>query len=148
MADGSSDKCLREIEGIVVRYINQDKKIEEHAIDVVKVNHRSAKWLLELLQETLSKNDIDCGGIVSQCYNGASLISGVKGGLQKLLSDECGCSILYVHCYCRKLHLIVNELIKNVQEAVDHYSLVKCLYDCLKLKDVREKYDGLKQKRL
>ena len=59
MTDGSSDKCLREIEGIIVRYINQDKKIEEHANDVVEVKDRSGKGLLELLQETLNENDID-----------------------------------------------------------------------------------------
>ena len=148
MADGSSDKCLREIEGIVVRYINKDKKIEEHAINVVEVKDRSAKGLLELLLASLNENDIDCGGIVSQCYDGASVMSGIKGGLRKLLSDKCGRSILYVHCYCHKLHLVINAMINNLREAGDHYALVKCLYDCLKLKDVREKYNGLKLKRL
>ena len=36
MMDGSSDKCWREIEVVVMRFINEDGKIEEHAIDVVE----------------------------------------------------------------------------------------------------------------
>ena len=55
MVDGSSDKCWREIEGgavtnvggrweeVVVRFIDEDGKIEEHAVDVVEAHDRSAQ---------------------------------------------------------------------------------------------------------
>ena len=54
MMDGSSDKCWREIQGVVVRFINEDGKIEEHAIDVVEAHDRSTQGLLELLTTCLA----------------------------------------------------------------------------------------------
>ena len=43
MMDGSSDKNWNEIDGIVVRFRNADGKIEEHAIDMVEGQDRTAQ---------------------------------------------------------------------------------------------------------
>ena len=54
---------------VVVRFINEDGKIEEHAVDVVEAHDRSAQGLLELLTTCLASLGIPLDGIVSQCYN-------------------------------------------------------------------------------
>ena len=81
-----------------VRFINEGGKIEEHAIDVVEAHDRSAQGLLELLTTCLATLGIPLDGIVSQCYDGASVMSGHRGGLQTLLSIKCGRVVLYIHC--------------------------------------------------
>ena len=143
MMDGSSDKCWWEIEGVVVRFIDEDGKIEEHAIDVVEAHDRSAQGLLELLTTCLASLSIPLDGIVLLCYDGASVMSGHRGGLQALLSIKCGRVVLYIHCFCHKLHLVITDIITDIPAIGDHYSLVKCLYDCLKLADVKQRCTGV-----
>ena len=107
---------------------------------------RTAQGLLDVLVSSLAGHGVSLDGIVSQCFDGASVLSGERGGLQKLLSVKCERGILYIHCFCHKLHLIVMEIINDI--VCDHYALVKSLYDYLKLADIRERYHGLKLKRL
>jgi hypothetical protein len=148
MMDGSSDKRWREIEGIVIRFVNIDGKIEEHAIGVEEAHDRSAHGLVDILTKCLGELGLSTDGIVSQCYDGASVMSGHRGGLQKLLSEECERNILYIHCFCHKLHLVVTGIIETVSLISEHYSLVKSVYDCLKLGDIKRNYNGIKLKRL
>ena len=120
----------------MVRFINDDVKIEEHAIDVKEAQDRSAAGLMDILTECLKDLGISLDGIVSQCYDGASVMSGHRGGLQKLLSVKCERGILFIHCFCHRLHLVVTDIIENIDIICEHYSFVKSLYDCLKLGDV------------
>ena len=87
-------------EGVVVRFINEDGKFEEHAIDVVEAHDRNAQGLLQLLTTCLASLGIPLDGIVLQYYDGASVMSGHRGGLQTLLSVKCGRS-----CFVRSLFL-------------------------------------------
>ena len=97
MMDGSTDRNWREMEGIVVPFINDNGKIEERAIGLVEAQDRSAKGLLEILTSYLADLGICLDGNVSQCYDGASVMCGHRGGLQQLLSVTCERSILYIH---------------------------------------------------
>ena len=148
MMDGSSDKRWREIEGIVVRFVNEVGKIEEHAIGVEEAHDRSASGLIDILTKCLEELGLTTDGIVSQCYDGASVMSGHRGGLQALLSQTCGRNILYIHCFCHRLHLVVTDIIETTDIICEHYSLVKSLYECLKLADIKKNYNGIKLKRL
>ena len=75
-------------------------------------------------------------------------MSGHRGGLQTLLSVKCGRVVFYINCFCHKLHLVITDIITDIPAIGDHYSLVKCLYDCLKLADVKQRYTGVQLKRL
>ena len=100
----------------MVRYISADNKTAEHAIGLIEAKAvRSASGKLKLIETSIKDNDLNFGSIASQCYDGASVMSGEKGGLQKLLSDKCSRSILYINCYCHKLHLVVNAIKDNVR---------------------------------
>ena len=103
MVDGSTDKNRREIVGIVLRYVTSSDEVEEHALNVKYSEDRSAKGLLNVLLESLKEQGIDSGGIVSQCYDGANVMSGEHAGMQKLLSDFCERIILYIHCFCHRI---------------------------------------------
>ena len=148
MMDGSSDCNWKEIEGIVVRFINKKGDIEEHAIGVKEANDRSAQGLLALMTSCLNDMDIPLDGAVAQCYDGASVMSGHRGGLQKFLSEKSGRNIIYVHCFCHRLHLVVRDIIDTVMLVSEHYSLLSSLYNCMKLADVKAHYVGIKLKRL
>ena len=50
---------------------------------------RSAMALCELVTKSLKDLNISLDGLVSQCYDGASVMSGEHGGFQTLLSEHC-----------------------------------------------------------
>ena len=105
MVDGTTDKSSEEIQALVVRYLDAvTQEIEERALNVDGTG-RSAKEIFDFVRKTLED---DCGigfdGLVSQAYDGASVMSGDKGGLQALVNDYCNRTIPYIHCFCHRLH--------------------------------------------
>ena len=90
-ADGSTTKNGMEIEGFAVRYIDiVNMKIKEHVFDVGPTTDRSASGLLQLLIQSVKGEDVNIdveGGVVSQTYDAANVISGGNAELQKHLCD-------------------------------------------------------------
>ena len=54
-------------------------------------------------------------------YDGASVISGHVAGVQKLFCHLCGREVPYIHCYCHRLKLVIDELLKTVPGVSDHF---------------------------
>ena len=78
MMDGSETSNHDEMEAVVLRYW-KGHQVEEHAITVAHAEDRSAKGLLKILLDTLEKCDIPLSGLVSDCFDGASVNSGWRG---------------------------------------------------------------------
>ena len=78
----------------------------EHMISMMKVADVYAKSLTQLLLGELQNQRLDPAYILSQCYDGSSVMSGAKGGVQKILHDTLNRKIPYVHCYNHQLHLV------------------------------------------
>ena len=89
MADGTTDKNRKETQGLICRHWTSSGKIEEHCLDIKGVDDRSAKGIFQFIKETLAEYDIGTGAIVSQSYDGASVMSGEFNGLQRLISQLC-----------------------------------------------------------
>ena len=79
--------------------------IKEHCIDIVQADDRSASGIMSLLLESVRKEVNLEGGVVSQSYEGASVMSGHKSCLQALLNSHTGRLIIYIHCFCHRLAL-------------------------------------------
>ena len=151
MADGSTDKTGKEIEGLAVRYIDiKWKKWElKNTIDIVQADDRSASGIMSLLLESARKIEVNLeGGVVSQSNDGASVMSGHKSGLQALLNSHLGRLIIYIHCFCHRLALVVKDALNSIPFIHEHYSVVSSLYNHFKLKDISDLYDGNSLKRL
>ena len=69
------------MEGVALRYWNSSKVgIVEHVIDVMLAEDRSAKGLIDIAKTTLEDDHrISMGGLVSNTFDGASVVSGKKG---------------------------------------------------------------------
>ena len=144
-----TDKSNEEIQALVVRYLDAvTLEIEERALNIDGTG-RSAKDIFEFVRKTLED---DCGigfdGLVSQAYDGASVMSGDKGGLQALVNDYCNRIISYIHCFCHRLHLVVVDVMKNIDEINEYFSTITGLYTFFKLAAVKEQYGGGSLKRL
>ncbi|CAB4010742.1 Zinc finger MYM-type 1 [Paramuricea clavata] len=148
MADGTTDKNRKEIQGLVCRYLSNKGKVEEHCLNVKGIDDRSAKGIFNFITETLAEFEISVDGLVSQSFDGASVMSGNYNGLQRLVSDFCDRYILYVHCFLHKIHLVVTYIMENLDEIKEYYGTITALYNFFKKSAVLESYDGTALKRL
>ena len=113
MVDGTTDKNNEEIQGIVVRFFSSDTgEIEERLLNIGS-SGRSANGIFQFVHETLDKAKISFDGMVSQDFDGASVMSGQYSGLQALICEFCGRNVVYIHCFCHRLHLVVTAVMNN-----------------------------------
>ena len=115
----------------------------------MQAGDRSASGIMSLLLESARKIEVNLeGGVVSQSYDGASVMSGHKSGLQALVNSHLERLIIYIHCFCHRLALVVKDALNSIPFMHEHYSMVSSLYNHFKLKDISDLYDGNTLKRL
>ena len=78
---------------------------------MMKVAEVEAKSLTQILLRLgeLQNQRLDSAYILSQCYDGASVMSGAKRGVQNILQDTLNRKLPHVHCYNHQLHLVVTH---------------------------------------
>ena len=70
---------------------------------------------------------LDISNCVSQCYDGASVMSGRLGGVSaKIL--ELNSSAVYIHCCAHRLNLALVDTSKAVPTIADFFVLIEKLY--------------------
>ena len=75
----------------IVAYVDGNTlKVSEHVVDIRDAaDDKPVLGHLKLLELSLEEMNISLDGVVSQTYDGASVMSGHIGGEQKLLRDLC-----------------------------------------------------------
>ena len=104
--------------------------------------------LQKLLLNTLKENNISLDGMISQCYDGATVMSGCEGGITVLIRNELKRPIPYIHCFNHQYHLIVIHLVKlipDVSRYFDHCRLIHKIFSHFKFKKY---YEGKRTSRL
>ncbi|XP_056637700.1 uncharacterized protein LOC130445837 [Diorhabda sublineata] len=85
-----------------------------------KNNRENAKTFTNMTLNILNDNGIDTKHLLSQCYDGASVMSGHKGGVAALIQKSLGRFIPYVHCFNHRLHLVVVRTISEI-DSIKHF---------------------------
>ncbi len=55
MADSTTDKNRKEIQGFVCHYLSYEGKVEEHCLNVKGIDDHSAKGIFNFIKETLAE---------------------------------------------------------------------------------------------
>jgi len=130
MEDGTRDKANHEFISIGLRFVKQGKVFENLIhISHLEGNRLDARSVTEFTLQTLETLDIPANRILSQCYDGASVMSGCSGGLQALLQEELGREVPYLHCFNHCLHLVVVDTILIVSNLSNYFDYCKLLYN-------------------
>lgn len=145
--DETRDSCNVEDMSIVIRYVINGKPVE-HMIAMIKVAEVDANSLTQSLLGELQKLDLDPAHILSQCYDGASVMSGAKGGVQKIVQGRLKRIIPYVHCYNHQLHLVVAHAMEAEPKMRNFFNLCEHLYVFFRRNAVANTYGGETLKRL
>ena len=77
--------------------------------------------------DTLTLYNLDVNMIVSQGYDGASVMNGCCSGVQQRIRELVPQAI-YVHCHAHCLNLVLVDCVKNNSHAFEFFSLVQSLY--------------------
>ena len=128
LADESKDCSKREQMAIVVRYVDADSAtVFERFLTYVEATSLDAESLSAYILDTLKQHNLDPENIVSQGYDGASVMSGHCAGVQQRIK-EIAPHATYVHCYAHCLNLVLVDSTRNVSEASDFFALMETLY--------------------
>ena len=89
--------------------------------------------------------DLDYKGcLVGMGFDGASVMSGKLGGVQKLIKDKSPMAN-YLHCYAHRLNLVLIDTAKVVRQVDDFFSLLEQLYIFISNSIVHENFVKLQK---
>lgn len=116
-ADETLDVSCKSQMSIIFRYCVNDK-IEERFVGFYDVSKdKTAVGLSEVIHRVLLDWEVNGQKVVSQTYDGAAVMAGRQGGVQKLVKQFCP-HALFVHCYAHQLNLVLlygSKTIKQVR---------------------------------
>ena len=118
---------IREQMSFVVRYVGSDGSVHEHFLTYIHAKGLNASSLACYIQDLIQQYDLDPTAMVSQGYDGASVMSGACSGVQKRVREYAPYAI-YIHCYAHVLNLVLVDSVKSVQSASEFFSLLEALY--------------------
>ena len=128
LADETKDCSKREQLAIVLRYVDTESAtIFERFLTYVEATSLNAESLSKYILDTLKEHSLDSQNIISQGYDGASVMSGCCSGVQQRIK-EIAPQAVYVHCYAHCLNLVLVDCTKSVPDASEFFSLMETLY--------------------
>lgn len=145
--DGTKDKNGNECISLAARFVANGKP-KEALLFFETSKELDANAFTQLILQSLNNYGLDANKILSQCYDGASVMSGYKSGVAKRLEIELRKVIPYVHCFNHRLHLIIVEIVKQVPGAKQFFEQLQLLHSFFKKPKVKMIYDGKSVKRL
>lgn len=126
LADECKDVSKREQLSIAFRYVYKSKTFERFA-GYSLASELNARALTNYITSKMTKLELNSDNLVSQCFDGASVMSGCNAGVQKLVKENSPQAI-YVHCCAHRLNLVLVDVAKRVRAASDFFSHLQALY--------------------
>lgn len=127
LADESRDCGKDEQMSFVVRFVGLDCGIHEHFLTFIHAKGLNAESLASYIRDLLEQCDFDTTTLVSQGYDGASIMSGSCTGVQKRVR-EFAPNAICIHCYAHILNFVLVDSVKSVQSAFKFFILLEALY--------------------
>jgi len=128
LVDETKDISKKEQITFVLRCIDpKEGTVHEYFLTFVEATTLGTKGLTESIVDTLTKHGLDLACIVSQGYDGASVMSGHCTGVQTRLKEFAPHAV-YIHCHAHILNLVLVDSVKAIPGATQFFALVESLY--------------------
>ena len=128
LADETKDCSKKEQLSIVLRYVDlESATIHERFLTYIEAKRMDAEALATYILDTIRQHGLDPSKIVSQGYDGASVMSGRCTGVQQRVKQVAP-QALYVHCYAHCLNLVLVDTTKTIPQASEFFALMETLY--------------------
>ena len=137
LVDETKDISRKEQLCIILRYFDsKDMKIRERAIGVYHMKALDAESLATFIYDEISKLGIDWNNCISQCYDGASVMSGWASGVQARIRERIP-HARYVHCHAHRLNLVLVDSMKYLPSVFEFFGTIQSLYSFISTSSVR-----------
>ena len=128
LVDESKDLSKKEQMAIVLRCVHRSTHtVHKHFLTFIKAESLTADSLSQYIVITLKDYQLDPSLMVSQGYDGASVMSGSCTGVQQRIKAVAP-NAIYVHCHAHCLNLALVDCVRNVQEASEFFALMELFY--------------------
>ena len=118
LVDGTKDDVGVENVSIVIRYYNE---VLQRLLVMITSLAADAKTLTEVVCSKLEAAGLKTTKILSQVYDGASVMSRRHGGVQRLLQEKEKWNIPYIYCFNHQLHLVMIHSLSADEEILDFF---------------------------
>ena len=88
----------------------------------------SAAALTTTILEFLSDFGLSIKQCIAQSYDGASVMSGVSNGVQKLIRDAANNPCTYAHCHAHRVNLVLADVAKRTEIVTETVGLLEAIY--------------------
>ena len=102
---------------VVARWVKVTANSVEHVdsfLGFIEVTSPDAQGLVESTKKFIQELGIDISIFRVQGYDGVSVMSGVYGGVQRLIKDMCTSPVPFVHCASHNLNLVINDAVSSI----------------------------------
>ena len=104
-------------------------KVVELLLVLPSTDSGDAKSTSHVILAELTKAEVTLSKILSLVYNGASVMVGHCGGIQRLFQEQENRTIPYVHYLNHQMHLVVMHAMSVVQAIDDFLHVCGSLYN-------------------
>lgn len=80
--------------------------------------------------------------MISQCYDGASVMSGNDRGVQRILQNKLGRTVPYVHCFNHRLHLTIIAVLESIGLVNEFFEILRTIYKFFHRSKIQSLYAG------
>ncbi|KAK7885958.1 hypothetical protein WMY93_025579 [Mugilogobius chulae] len=116
-ADETSDVSVQCQLALVLRYLDRQHMVQERFYEFVPLDNANAESIAEVILERLNLlvPPEDKAKVIAQAYDGASVMRGTSGGVQRKIMDIYH-NAHYVHCYAHQLNLIMQQATSKISK--------------------------------
>ena len=126
IVDETKDVSKKEQLTLVLRYVLKGV-VHERFVSYTHCEELNAAALTSYIYKALDSIHLDIKECVSQCYDGASVMSGAYSGVKtRILQDNPRAT--YIHCHAHQLNLALVDSCRSLSHASDFFSLLESLY--------------------
>ena len=129
---------------IVWYFTEYDQSIQERFLTYVHTTVFDVSSLTQYIKDTLEFHDLDPLCIVSQSYDGASVMSGKCTGVQTRVR-EFAPHAMYMHCHAHILNLVLVDSVKSINRAAEFFALLQTLYVFMSSSKIHEIFKAKQQ---
>ena len=119
LADETKDASKQEQLSIVICYVECNSVVERF-LTFVLATDLDAQHLSKYILDTLALYNLDVNKLVSQGYDGASVMSGSCSGVQQHIR-EIAPHAIYIHCRAHCLNLVLVDSVQSNSHAFEFF---------------------------
>ena len=121
MIDETTDITNKEQCTVCIRWVDKNLEVFEDFIGFWQVSSIDANTLVSVIRDVLLRMNLSISKCRGQCFDGASVMTGIKNGVATLIANEEKRAV-FIHCYGHALNLAIGDAVKNssiLKDALD-----------------------------